>query len=119
MIDIQAPEKIKRGEVLRGKVAIELDKEVKTRGVSVSFDNTLSYPNPCAKNFSSWKLSTLHQFPTSMLRSAIIPFEFNVPGDAPPTYQGESLASVWKINVKIDIPISFDIHAEKNVEVER
>ncbi len=119
MIDIQAPEKIKRGEVLKGKIVIELDKEVKTRGVSVSFDNTLSYPNPCTKNFSKWKLSNQHQFPDSMLRSALIPFEFNVPKEAPPTYQGSSLVSVWKINVKIDIPLAFDIHAEKIVEVER
>ncbi len=119
MIDIQAPEKTKRGEVLKGKVVIELDKEVKTRGVSVSFDDTLSYPNPCTKNFSRWKVTNPLQFPDSMLRSAIIPFEFNIPRDAPPSYQGKSLVSIWKISAKIDIPLAFDIHAEKIVEVER
>ncbi len=119
MIDIQAPEKIKRGEVLKGKVVIELDREVKTRGVSVSFDNALSYSNPCTKNFSKWRFSNLHQIPDSMLQNTVIPFEFNVPKEAPPTYRGSSLVSVWKINVKIDITLAFDIHAEKNVEVER
>ncbi len=119
MIDIQAPEKIKRGEVLKGKVVIELEKEIKTRGVSISFDNTLSYPNPCTKNFSRWKLSNLHRIPDSMLRNAIIPFEFNVQEESPPAYQGSSLVSIWKINVKIDIPLAFDIHVEKIVEVER
>lgn len=119
MIEIQAPEKIKKGDVLKGKIVIELDKEAKTRGVSISFDNTLSYSNPCTKNFSKWKFSNLHQIPDSMLLSAVIPFEFNVPKEAPPTYQGTSLVSIWKINVKIDIPLAFDIHAEKIVEVER
>ena len=121
MIDIQSQDKIKRGEVLRGKVIIELDKDVKVRAVSVSLDNRLSYPNPCTKNFSGW--STLNHLLSpdtgDRLRSTIIPFEFNIPREAPPTYSGKSLVSNWKINVKIDRPLSFDIHAEKIVEVER
>ncbi|HEY9245533.1 MAG TPA: hypothetical protein VIO11_01675 [Candidatus Methanoperedens sp.] len=121
MISIQAPEKIKRGVVLRGKVIIEPDKEVNARSVSVSFDNELSYSNPCTKNFSSWNFSNPGQLfgEGPGLRNAMIPFEFNIPKEAPPTYGGKSLKSSWKINVKIDIPLSRDIHAAKNVEVER
>jgi hypothetical protein len=84
MIIIQAPEKIKRGEVLRGKATIELDKEVNARSISVSFDNELSYSNPCTKNFSGWSFSNPMQLfdKGTKLRNAIIPFEFNIPKDA-------------------------------------
>jgi hypothetical protein len=121
MIIIQAPEKIKRGEVLRGKAIIELDKEVNARSVSVSFDNELSYSNPCTKNFSSWSFSYPRQLfdKGNRLRNATIPFEFDIPKEAPPTYGGRALTSSWKVNVKIDIPLSRDIHAGKDVEVER
>ncbi len=121
MIGIQAPEKIKRGEVLRGKVIIELDKEVNARSISVSFDNELSYSNPCTKNFSSWNFSNPKQLfdEGTRFRSAIIPFEFNIPKEAPPTYGGKSLKSSWKVNVKIDIPLARDIHAGKDLEVKR
>ncbi len=37
MIEIQAPHKIKRGEILKGIAVIELNKEVAARKVSVSF----------------------------------------------------------------------------------
>ncbi len=121
MIEIQAPEKIKRGEVLRGKAIIELDKELYVRSVSVSFDNELSYSNPCTDNFSRWGFSTPKQlFETgSKLRSDTIPFEFSIPKEAPPSYEGSSLTSRSRINVKIDCPMARDIHAEMNVEVER
>ncbi len=121
MIDIQAPEKIKRGEVLKGKIIIGLDKEVNARNITVSFDNELSYSNPCKRNFSRWSFSNPRQLSerSSRLRNAIIPFEFNIPREAPPTYEGISLESGWKVNVKIDIPLSRDIHAEKTVVVER
>lgn len=121
MIEIQAPEKIKRGEVLRGKAIIELDKEVNTRSVSVSFDNELSYSNPCTHNFSRWGFSNPGKLfdPNNKLRNITIPFEFSIPKEAPPSYKGSSLISIWKINVKIDIPMARDIHAEMNVEVER
>ena len=49
----------------------------------------------------------------------LIPFEFNVPKEAPPSYKGEYIESSWQVKVNIDIPLSFDIHAEKSVEVER
>ena len=42
-----------------------------------------------------------------------------IPKEAPPTYGGKSLKSSWKVSVKIDILLSRDIHAEKDVEVER
>ncbi len=119
MIIIQVPEKLKRGGVLKGKVIIELDKEVNARSVSVSFDNELSYSNPCTKNFSGWSFSNTVQHFDTGLRSITIPFEFNIPGEAPPTYTGRSLISRWKVNVKIDLPLARDIHAAKDVEVER
>ncbi len=121
MINIQAPEKIKRGEVLRGKVIIELDKEVNARSVLVSFDNELSYSNPCTKNFSSWSFSNPKQLldASTKLRHEIIPFKYNIPKEAPPTYGGKSLKSSWRVNVKIDIPLARDIHAGKDVEVKR
>ncbi len=121
MINIQVPEKIKRGEVLKGKVIIELDKEVNARSVLVSFDNELSYSNPCTKNFSDWNFSNPKKLfdAGTKLRSVMIPFEFNIPKEAPPTYRGKSLKSGWKVNVKIDIPLARDINARKDVEVER
>ncbi len=120
MIEIQAPEKIKRGDVLRGKAIIEFDKEVNARSASVSFENELSYSNPCTDNFSRWRFSTPRQLlNASKCRNITIPFEFSIPKEAPPSYEGSSLTSGWKINVKIDIPMALDIHAEMNVEVER
>ncbi len=121
MIDIQTPEKIKRGEVLRGSAIIQLDKDVKIRDVIVSFENKLSYPNPCKKNLSGWKLFNPQRFfyTGAKVRNVVIPFEFNIPKEVPPTYEGISLSSSWKVKVKVDIPLSFDIHSEKSVEVER
>lgn len=121
MIEIQAPEKIKRGEVLRGKAIIEFDMDVSARSVSVSFDNELSFSNPCRKNFSRWSFSNPGQpFDiSSKLSNITIPFEFSIPKEAPPSYEGSSLTSSWKINVKIDIPMARDIHEEMNVKVER
>ncbi len=121
-IEIKAPEKIKRGDVLEGTVIIALDRDVNFRDVIISFDNTITYPNPCTKNFSGWNLvSTSQQYMDkgAGLRNATIPFKFSIPGDAPPSYKGEHIESIWRINVKIDIPWAFDIHAEKYVEVER
>ncbi|MGB8217692.1 MAG: hypothetical protein WCE94_10370 [Candidatus Methanoperedens sp.] len=121
-IEIKAPEKIKKGGVLEGTVIIALDKEVKFRDVIISFDNTITYPNPCTKNFSGWNMvSTSQQSPDKdgRLLNASIPFKFSIPKEAPPSYKGEQIESTWKLNVKIDIPLAFDIHAEKYVEVER
>jgi hypothetical protein len=121
-IEIKAPEKIKKGGVLEGTVIIALDKEVKFRDVIISFDNTITYSNPCTKNFSGWNMVSTSQ-PNlekgGSLLNATIPFKFSIPKEAPPSYKGEQIESTWKLNVKIDIPLSFDIHAEKNVEVER
>ncbi len=120
MIEIQAPQKIKRDDILKGIAIIELDKEVNARKVSVSFDNVISYPNPCTKNFSKWSIANSRQlFTTGKLRYTTIPFEFKIHKEVPPSYEGGSLTSSWKINVIIDIPMSRDIHAEMKVEVER
>jgi hypothetical protein len=121
-VEIKAPEKIKRGGVLEGTVIITLDKDVKFRDLIISFDNTITYPNPCTKNFSCWNLVSVSQQYLNKggrLRNAMIPFEFSIPREAPPSYKGECIESTWQVNVKIDIPLSFDIHAEKYVEVER
>ncbi len=120
MIDIQSPDKIKRGDVLKGQVFIDLDKETRIRGVLISFDNMLSYSNPCTNNFSGWRFQHPHQvFNKDAFRTATIPFKFDIPKEAPPTYRGKSLNSSWQINVKIDIPLALDVHAKKDVEVER
>ena len=121
-IEIKAPEKIRRSEVLGGTVIISLDKDVKIRDVMISFVNMITYPNPCKKNFSTWNLiSSSRTLPDKgrRLRSAMIPFEFDIPENAPPSYKGEYIGSAWQIKVKIDIPLSMDIHAEKSVVVER
>lgn len=121
-IEIKSPEKIKRGEVLEGTVIITLDKDVKFRDIMISFGNMITYPNPCKKNFSTWNLiSDSQKFLNkgAWLRNAMIPFEFNVPKEAPPSYKGEYIESSWHVKVNIDIPLSFDIHAEKSVEVKR
>ncbi|MCZ7384932.1 MAG: hypothetical protein O8C63_09325 [Candidatus Methanoperedens sp.] len=121
-IEVKAPEKIKKGGVLEGTVIIALDKDVKFRDVIISFDNTITYPNPCTKNFSGWNMVSTSQ-PNlekgGSLLNAAIPFKFSIPKEAPPSYKGEQIESTWKLNVKIDIPLSFDIHAEKYVEVKR
>jgi hypothetical protein len=113
---------IKKGGVLEGTVIIALDKDVKFRDVTVSFGNTITYPNPCKKNFSGWNLVSMSQ-PTldkgGRLQNVTIPFKFSIPREAPPSYKGEYIESTWQVKVKIDIPLSFDIHAEKYVEVER
>jgi hypothetical protein len=88
----------------------------------ISFDNIITYPNPCRKNFSGWNLLSMSQQyldKGGRLRNAMIPFEFSIPGEAPPSYKGEYIESTWQVNVKIDIPLSFDIHAGKYVEVQR
>ncbi|MFZ3060450.1 MAG: hypothetical protein WA102_12045 [Candidatus Methanoperedens sp.] len=121
-VEIKAPEKIKKGGVLEGTVIITLDKDVKFRDVIISFDNTITYLNPCKKNFSGWNLVSVSQQYLNKggrLRNAMIPFEFSIPREAPPSYKGKYIESIWQVNVKIDIPLSFDIHAEKYVEVER
>lgn len=118
-IEIKSPDKIKRGEVLEGTIIITLDKDVKFRDIMISFVNIISYPNPCKKNFSTWNLISDHKTflnKGARLRNAMIPFEFNVPKVAPPSYKGEYIESSWKVKVNIDIPLSFDIHAEKSVE---
>ncbi|MCZ7382149.1 MAG: hypothetical protein O8C64_11355 [Candidatus Methanoperedens sp.] len=121
-VEIKAPEKIKRGEVLEGTVIITLDKDVKFRDIIISFDNTITYPNPCTKNFSGWNMVSTSQQnldKSGILLNAAIPFKFSIPREAPPSYKGEQIESTWKLNVKIDVPLAFDIHAEKYVEVER
>lgn len=121
-IEIKAPRKIKRGEVLEGTVIITLDKDVKFRDINISFVNMITYPNPCKKNFSCWNLASGSQQylnKGTRLRNAMIPFEFSIPKEAPPSYKGEYLKSIWEVKVNIDIPLSFDIHAEKSVEVLR
>ena len=121
-IEIKSPGYIKRGEVLEGTIIITLDKDVKFRDIMISFVNTITYPNPCKKNFSTWNLiSDPQKFlnKSAWLRNAMVPFEFNVPKEAPPSYKGEYIESSWQVKVKIDIPLSFDIHAEKSVEVMR
>ncbi|VVB96650.1 Uncharacterised protein [uncultured archaeon] len=121
-VDIKAPEKIKRGMVLEGTVIIALEKDVNFSDVIISFDNTITYPNPCTKNFSGWNLVSASQQNLdkgAKLRNAMIPFKFSIPEEAPPSYKGENIESIWQVNVKIDIPWAFDIHAEKYVEVER
>ena len=121
-VEIKAPEKIKKGGVLEGTVIIALEKEVKFRDVIISFGNTITYPNPCKKNFSGWNLVSTSQ-PNlekgGMLLNAAIPFKFSIPKEAPPSYKGDNIESTWQVKVKIDIPLAFDIHAEKYVEVER
>jgi hypothetical protein len=121
MIEIQAPGIIKRGEVLRGKAIIKFEKELNARSVSVSFDNEISYSNPCTDNLSRWSISNPGQLfdISSKPLNITIPFEFSIPKEVPPSYKGSSLTSRWKIDVKIDIPMALDIHAEMNVEVER
>ena len=121
-IEIKAPGKIKRGEVLEGIVIITLDKDVKFRDVIISFVNMITYPNPCKKNFSSWTLASGSQQylnKGTRLRNAMIPFKFSIPKEAPPSYKGEYLESIWQVKINIDIPLSFDIHVEKSVEVLR
>ncbi len=121
-VEIKAPEKIKRGGVLEGTVIIALDKDVNFRDVIISFDNAITYPNPCKKNFSGWSFVSPSQpylDKGSRLRNASILFKFSIPKEAPPTYTGEQIESIWQIKVKIDIPLYFDIHAEKYVVVER
>jgi len=69
-----------------------------------------------SKNFSSWNLASGPQQYLNKggrLRNAMIPFKFSIPEEAPPSYKGEYLESIWKVKVNIDIPLSFDIHAEK------
>ncbi len=121
MIEIQAPEIIKRGEILRGKAIIKFEKELNARSVSVSFDNELSYSNPCTDNLSRWSISNPGQLfdISSKPLNITIPFEFSIPKEAPPSYKGSSLTSSWKIDVKIDRPMALDIHEEMIVEVER
>ncbi len=121
-IEIKAPEKIKRGGVLEGTVIITLDKDVKFRDVIISFGNTITYPNPCKKNFSGRNLVSMSQQyldKGGRLLNATIPFKFSIPREAPPSYKGEYIENTWQVKVKIDIPLSFDIHVEKYVEVER
>ena len=82
----------------------------------------ITYPNPCKKDFSTWNLisdSKTILNKGGRLRNAMIPFEFNVPKEAPPSYKGEYIESSWQVKVNIDIPLSFDIHTEKRVEVKR
>ncbi len=121
MIDIQIPEKARRGEILKGKVVISLDREVNCRNLSVTFDNILTYHNPCVRDFSGWSIMNSQAFSAKgeRLRNAIIPVEFRIPENAPPCYAGKALNSRWQVRVKIDIPLSSDIHAEKIVEVDR
>lgn len=121
MIDIQIPEKTRRGELLKGKIIISLEKEVNCRNLFVSFDNILTYHNTCVSDFSGWNIMNSQAFPAKIerLRNAIIPVEFRIPENAPPTYTGKALNSRWQVNVKIDIPLAKDIHAQKMVEVER
>ncbi len=121
MIDIQVPEKVRRGEVLKGKIIISLDREVNCRNLFISFDNILTYHNPCVGDFSGWSIMNSQVFPGKFekLHNAIIPVEFRIPENAPPGYAGKTLNSRWQVRVKIDIPLSTDIHADKLVEVER
>jgi hypothetical protein len=82
----------------------------------------ITYPNPCKKNFSGWNLvSRPQQYHNkgTRLRNAMIPFEFKIPKEAPPSYKGKYLESAWQVKVNIDKPLSFDIHTEKSVEVLR
>ena len=121
-VEIKTPEKIKRGGVLEGIVIIALDKDVNFRDVIISFDNTITYPNTCTKNFSGWNLLSVSQQyldKGARLRNATIPFKFSIPKEAPPSYKGEHIESTWHLNLKIDIRMPFYIHAEKYVEVER
>lgn len=66
-------------------------------------------------------VSTSHQYldKGGGLLNATIPFKFSIPKEVPPSYKGKCIESAWQVKVKIDIPLSFDIHAEKFVEVER
>jgi len=121
-VEIKAPGKIKRGEVLEGTLIITLDKDVKFRDIIISFGNMITYPNPCKKNFSTWNLISGSQTflnKGGRLRNAMIPFKFSIPKETPPSYKGKYLESAWQLKVKIDIPLSFDINTEKSVEVER
>ncbi|MBU4220188.1 MAG: hypothetical protein KKA10_00970 [Euryarchaeota archaeon] len=121
MIDIKVPEKVGRGEVLKGNVVISLGKEVNCRNLFISLDNVLTYKNPCVREFSGWSIqnSRVYSSKSERLCNAIIPVEFMIPENAPPGFSGRALNSRWLVKVKIDIPLSTDIHAEKIVEVER
>lgn len=121
MIDIQIPSKVRRGEVLKGNVVISLEKEVNCRNLFISFDNILTYHNPCVRDFSGWSIQNSQVFSSKGkgLCNTIIPVEFRIPEKAPPSYAGRALNSRWLVTVKIDIPLSTDIHADKIVEVER
>jgi hypothetical protein len=121
MIDIQIPSKVRRGEPLKGNIAISLEKEVNCRNLFISFDNVLTYHNPCVRDFSGWSIqnSRVSSGKSERLCNAIIPVEFRIPENAPPSYVGKALNSRWMVKVKLDIPLAIDIHAEKIVEVER
>ncbi|MDP3103238.1 MAG: hypothetical protein Q8M95_01355, partial [Candidatus Methanoperedens sp.] len=114
-------EKVGRGEVLKGNVVISLGKEVNCRNLFISLDNVLTYKNPCVREFSGWSIqnSRVYSSKSERLCNAIIPVEFMIPENAPPGFSGRALNSRWLVKVKIDIPLSTDIHAEKIVEVER
>ena len=121
-IEIKAPGIIKRGEVLEGSVIITLDEDIKFRDLIISFENKISYPNPCKKYFSYMNLisgSQQYMNKGGRLRNAMIPFEFTIPREAPPSYKGKYIESSWYVTVKVDIPLAIDIHAEKCVEVKR
>jgi hypothetical protein len=47
----------------------------------------------------------------------VLPFDFEVPSDAPPTYEGKLVSIIWEIVATADIPWAVDQHDTKVITV--
>lgn len=118
MVDFSVPSEVKRGEKISGSVYVKTEEIGRARKIVLYFENRIQYPNPCKNNFSSWGYTK--EFPSKDAKiNGNLPFEYVVPVNAPPTYNGQALKSKWFVKVKIDIPFWFDKNIEKEVVVKR
>jgi len=47
----------------------------------------------------------------------VVPFDFEVPADEPPTYRGKLISIVWEIVATADLPWAVDQHETKVINV--
>lgn len=116
------PERVKRGEQLKGRCEINLGNEVSCREIVVSLECFVIYNNPCVSNFGegwSQMFRTTAGLAGGKLRHSSFDFQFSIPPEAPPTYAGTRLSCRWQVKTKIDIPWAFDINQARDVVVER
>lgn len=129
------------GEKVDGQVILKLDKSTKARDVVVEiYGNehthiTITRYSPSTKTNTSTTYTEdvpLISKETSLLNKVsgrppkkdeqvvltpnvhTIPFSFNLPKDATPTYNGEHAEVNYQVSAKVDIPWGFDVNNEKS-----